>query len=110
MPKTKKLPYDWSRPPTDTEVKFRYTIGVKKKRFQALLSNEDKNSANTIYNNITQVHREATELHVPHKAKNMKSLWEGKKVVQKRDALQDVLKGISDAQQRRLTRCSQRHQ
>ena len=47
--------------------------------------------------NIIQADREAAELHVPHKPGNKKkSLWEGKKVVQKRGALQDVLKGISE--------------
>ena len=60
-------------------------------------SNEDENSANTIYNNILQAHQEAAELHVPHKPRNKKkSLREGKKVIEKRGALQDVLKGISE--------------
>ena len=60
-------------------------------------SNEDENSANTIYNNIIQAHREATKLHVPHKLRNKKkSLWEGNKVVEKRVALHDVLKGTSE--------------
>ena len=60
-----------------------------------MLSNEDKNSANTIYS-IFQAHREAAELHVPHIPRNKKSLWEGKKVVEKRGAQQDVLKGTSE--------------
>ena len=35
-------------------------------------------------------------MHVPHKPRNeKKSRWEGKKVVEKRGALQDVLKGIT---------------
>ena len=68
--------------------KSRYTIDVKKKSFQALQINEDENSANTIYNNIIQVHREVAELRVPHKPRNkQKSLWEDKKVVEKRGAL-----------------------
>ena len=58
-------------------------------------SNEDENSANTTYNNIFQAHREAAELHVSHKPRNKKSLWEDRKVVQKRGALQDILKGTS---------------
>ena len=95
MPKTKKVPYYWSRLQTDTEVKSRYTMDVQN-RFQALQSNEDENRANTIYN-IIQAHREAAELHVLHKPRNKKkSLWEGKKVLEKRVALQDVLKSTSE--------------
>ena len=60
-------------------------------------NNEDENCANTIFNNIIQAHREATELHVPHKPRDKKkSLWEGKKVVEKRGALQGILKGTSE--------------
>ena len=47
-------------------------------------SNEDENSANTVYNNIIQVYQEAAELHVdlPHMPRNnTTSLWEGKKMV-----------------------------
>ena len=80
----------------DTKVKkkSRYTIDVKD-RFQALQSNEDENSDITIYN-IIQAHREAAELYVPHKPRNKKSLWEGRQVVEKRCALQSVLKGTSE--------------
>ena len=59
-------------------------------------SYEDEHSANMIYKNIAQAHREATEVHVPHKPRNKKSLWEDKKVVEKRGALQGVLKGTSE--------------
>ena len=77
-------------------MKSRYTIDVEN-RFQALQSNEDENSANTVYKNIIQAHREAVELHVPDKPRNKKkSLWEGKEVVEKRGALQDVIKGTSE--------------
>ena len=44
--------------------------------------------------NIIQAHREAAELHVLHKPRNKKSLWEGK----------------NGREERCLTRCSQRHQ
>ena len=94
LPKTKTVPCDWSRLQTDTEVKRRCTIDVKNK-FQALQSNEEENWANTIYN-IIQAHRVSAELHVPHKPRNKKSQWEGKEVVEKRGALQDVLKGTSE--------------
>ena len=100
MPKTKKVPYDWSGLQMDTEVKSRYTINVKKKkkkkRFQAFQINKDENSANTIHNNIIQAHREAAEVHVPHYRRNKKSLREGKKVVEKRGVLQDIPKGTSE--------------
>ena len=49
-----------------------------------------------MYNHIIQAHREAAELHVPYKPRNKKSLWEGKKVVEKRGPLQEVLKGTSE--------------
>ena len=98
MPNTKQAPYDWSKLQTDTEVKSRCTIDVKKKkkkRFQVLQSNVNKNRANTI-DNILRAHQEAAELHVPHKPRTKsKSLREGKKVVEKTGTLQDVLKGTS---------------
>ena len=48
-------------------------------------SNEDENSASTIYN-VIQAHREAAELNVPHKPRIKKKwLWEGKKAVKRRD-------------------------
>ena len=47
--------------------------------------------------NVFQAHREAAELHVPHIPGNKKkSSWESKKVVEKRGALLDVLKGTSE--------------
>ena len=47
--------------------------------------------------NVFQAHREAAELHVPHIPGNKeKSSWESKKVVGKRGALLDVLKGTSE--------------
>ena len=103
MPKTKKVHDVWSRPQTNTEVKSRSTINVffkkkkkKKKRFHALHSGEVEISANTIYNSIIQA-REAAELHARQTPRKKKmSLWEGKGVVEKRDALQAVLKGTSE--------------
>ena len=83
----------------NTEVKDRYTIDAKKKKVPGLTeqANEDENSAITIYDNIIQAHQEAAELHVPHKPANKKkSQWEGKKVVEKRGVLQDVLKDTSE--------------
>ena len=68
----------------------------KKKGFQALQSNEDKNSTNTIYDNLIQAHWEAAKLPVSHKPRNKKSLWGGKNVIEKRTTLQDVLKGTSE--------------
>ena len=62
-----------------------------KNRFQTLLSNEEEN----IYN-IIQAHREAVERHVLHTPRNKQSLWAHKKVVEKRGALQEVLKGTSE--------------
>ena len=49
-----------------------------------------------IYNNIIQGQGETAELCVRHKPRNKKSLWEGKIVVEKRGALQEVLKGTSE--------------
>ena len=94
MPKTKKVPYDWSRLKTNTEVKSRYTIDVKH-RFHAWENDEDANSANTIYNNVIQAHREATELHVLHESRRC-----------------HVTMGRQESgrEERRLTRCSQRQQ
>ena len=95
MPKTKKVPHDWSRLQTDTEVKSRYTIDAKT-RIQTLQSDDNENRANTIHNNIIQARPEAPELHLPQKPRNEKAPWEGKKVVKKRGALQDVLKGTRE--------------
>ena len=59
-------------------------------------SGEDEISANTTYNSIIQA-REAAELHARHTTRKKKnSLWEGKRVVEKRDALQAVLKGTNE--------------
>ena len=58
---------------------------------------------------------------MPRNPRHRKSLWEGRKVVQKRGSLQDVLKGTNEEvrpkaskvedgpEEKCLTRCSQRH-
>ena len=63
--KTKKIPYDWSKLRSENDVQSRYSIEVRN-RF-AVLEKEEDTTADTMYNNVTQAHQEAAEMHVPLK-------------------------------------------
>ena len=74
----------------DGHVRTEYTIDVSN-RYQALQDLCDRETADSMYNNIVEAHKKAAEIHIPVKSKCKQRVpWENNKVSEKRQKLKEL--------------------
>ena len=91
-----RVNYDWMKLIADNDVKSSNTIEVQN-RFEALQAVDDSNTANSIYNDVMEVHEKSAELHIPRKKKVKHHVpWENEDIAAKRKALNVAFKAKSE--------------